>query len=63
MAEARIVKIIQIISRTCESLAIMCGDILHSHSQRLHVLLAKAAGVKEEEILASTEDIDSFFLD
>ena len=27
------------------------------------VLLAKAVGVKEEEILASTEDIDSFFLD
>ena len=27
------------------------------------VLLAKTAGVKENEILASTEDIDSFFLD
>lgn len=27
------------------------------------VLLAKAAGVKEEEILSTTEDIDSFFLD
>ena len=27
------------------------------------ILLAKAAGVKEEEILSSTEDIDSFFLD
>ena len=27
------------------------------------VLLARAAGVKEEEILSSTEDIDSFFLD
>ena len=27
------------------------------------VLLAKAVGVKEEEILVSTEDIDSFFLD
>lgn len=27
------------------------------------VLLAKAAGVKEEDILSSTEDIDSFFLD
>ena len=27
------------------------------------ILLAKTAGVKEEEILASTEDIDSFFLD
>ena len=27
------------------------------------ILLAKAVGVKEEEILASTEDIDSFFLD
>ena len=27
------------------------------------ILLAKAAGVKEEEILTSAEDIDSFFLD
>lgn len=27
------------------------------------ILLAKAAGVKEEEILSSPEDIDSFFLD
>ena len=27
------------------------------------ILLAKTVGVKEEEILASTEDIDSFFLD
>ena len=27
------------------------------------ILLAKTEGVKEEEILASTEDIDSFFLD
>lgn len=27
------------------------------------MLLAKAVGVKEEEILSSTEDIDSFFLD
>lgn len=27
------------------------------------VLLAKAAGVKKEEILSTTEDIDSFFLD
>lgn len=27
------------------------------------ILLAKAAGVKEEEILSTTEDIDSFFLD
>ena len=27
------------------------------------ILLAKTAGVKEEEILSSTEDIDSFFLD
>lgn len=27
------------------------------------ILLAKAAGVKEEEILSSTEDIDAFFLD
>ena len=27
------------------------------------ILLAKAAGVKEEEILSSAEDIDSFFLD